>query len=126
MLTSALRRGTPYWLDHDAGAGRARPALRRNLEVDVVVVGGGVTGCTVACLLAQAGASVALLEGQRIARGSTAASTALLMQEPDADFTALAARYGSKATRLIWQAGRTAVDLGHCPDRDVGENSLDQ
>ena len=32
------------------------------------------------------GAQVVLIEAKRIGRGSTAASTALLMQEPDADF----------------------------------------
>jgi glycine/D-amino acid oxidase-like deaminating enzyme len=104
-----LRLGTSYWLDRATRVPRARPALHRNLEADVAVVGGGVTGCAVAYFLAQSGAKVVLLEANRIGRGSTAASTALLMQEPDTDFRDLAARYGAKATRHIWSAGRAAV-----------------
>jgi glycine/D-amino acid oxidase-like deaminating enzyme len=104
-----LRLGTSYWLDCAEVAPRVRPALRHNLEADVAIVGGGVTGCAVAYCLAQSGASVVLLEANRIGRGSTAASTALLMQEPDVDFTDLASRYGEASARTIWRAGRRAV-----------------
>lgn len=72
-------------------------------------MGGGVTGCACAYLLARAGARVVLLEAQHIGRGSTAASTALLMHETDVDFTDLAARYGAPAARAIWRASRRAV-----------------
>src|SRR4051812_31398227 len=94
-----LRLGASYWLDCGEDSTRVRPALRHNLEADVAIVGGGVTGCAVAYCLAQSGARVVLLEANRIGRGSTAASTALLMQEPDVDFTDLAARYGEAAAR---------------------------
>ena len=50
-----------------------------------------------------------LLEARHIGRGSTAASTALLMHETDVDFTALAASYGLAAARAIWRASRRAV-----------------
>jgi glycine/D-amino acid oxidase-like deaminating enzyme len=72
-------------------------------------VGGGVTGSTVAYLLARAGARVVLLEAGRIGQGSTAASTALLMQEPDTPYRELAVRFGPRAARHIWTAGRAAV-----------------
>jgi glycine/D-amino acid oxidase-like deaminating enzyme len=104
-----LRLGTSYWLDCVEYAPRVRPALRHNLEADVAIVGGGVTGCAVAYCLAQSRARVVLLEANRIGRGSTAASTALLMQEPDVDFTDLAARYGEASARTIWSAGGRAV-----------------
>ena len=56
-----------------------------------------------------AGLRVALLEAGRVGRGSTAASTALLMQEPDEDFSALRARYGGRATKGIWKLNRSAT-----------------
>ena len=71
--------------------------------------GGGFTGCLAACLFADAGLRVVLLEAQRIGRGSTAASTALLMHEPDVDFRDLAARYGVSRTRRIWMRSRASV-----------------
>jgi glycine/D-amino acid oxidase-like deaminating enzyme len=42
-------------------------------------------------------------------RGSTAASTALLMQEPDEDFNRLARRYGRRPARRIWELSRRAT-----------------
>jgi glycine/D-amino acid oxidase-like deaminating enzyme len=104
-----LRLGTSYWLDRASHVPRPRAALRSNLDADVAVVGGGITGCAVACLLARSGATVVLLEAHRIGRGSSAASTALLMQEPDIDFIDLAARYGEASARTIWRTGRQAV-----------------
>ena len=55
------------------------------------------------------GARVVLIEAARIGRGSTAASTALLMQEPDADFGDLAGRHGASGARQVWEASRLAV-----------------
>jgi glycine/D-amino acid oxidase-like deaminating enzyme len=85
------------------------PTRREDIDADVAIVGGGITGCSAALLFAKAGARVVLVEAQHIGRGSTAASTALLMQEPDADFRHLAHRYGASATRRIWQRSRRAV-----------------
>jgi glycine/D-amino acid oxidase-like deaminating enzyme len=59
--------------------------------------------------LAAAGARIGLFESRQVGRGSTAASTALLMQEPDTDFGGLAARYGRTAARHIWLSGHRAV-----------------
>jgi len=63
----------------------------------------------VAWRFAEAGVRVALVEGRHIGRGSTAASTALLMQEPDEDFADLTQRYGRQRARRIWQLSREAT-----------------
>jgi glycine/D-amino acid oxidase-like deaminating enzyme len=73
------------------------------------VVGGGITGAGIAHAFADAGVRVVLLESNLVARGSTAASTALLMQETDEDFRGLERRYGSARAERIWQLGRTGV-----------------
>ncbi|MEP6915391.1 MAG: FAD-binding oxidoreductase, partial [Acidobacteriota bacterium] len=104
-----LRVGTSYWLDQFRGRAPRLPSLRGTRSVDVAIVGGGITGCLAAYLMAEAGLTVLLLEAQRIARGSTAASTALLMQEPDVDFSDLPSRYGTARTRRIWARSSTAV-----------------
>jgi glycine/D-amino acid oxidase-like deaminating enzyme len=108
-----LRLGQPFWLDRTAGQQPLRfPRHQQHIDVDVVIVGGGVTGAIAAYVFAEAGISVALLEAKRIGRGSTAASTALLMQEPDKDFRELANTYGKKNARRIWQiVGRATTDL---------------
>ncbi|MCA1648714.1 MAG: FAD-dependent oxidoreductase, partial [Acidobacteria bacterium] len=65
------------------------------LETDVAIVGGGFTGCVLAFVFARAGIPVAVFERAAITRGSTCASTALLMQEPDRGFLELVRRYGA-------------------------------
>ena len=86
------------------------PTLTRELNVDVAVVGGGITGAALAWRFADAGIRVALVEAARIGRGSTAASTALLMQEPDdGSGGAVPQRYGRPRARRIWQLSLAAT-----------------
>jgi glycine/D-amino acid oxidase-like deaminating enzyme len=104
-----LRLGRSCWLDQFPGRARRYPALLGDRRADIAIVGGGITGCAAALLFARAGAAVVLVESARIGRGSTAASTALLMQEPDTDFTKLSERYGPARARRIWSCSRDAV-----------------
>lgn len=104
-----LRVGQSYWLDAFRKPIPRLPSLRGRHQADIAIVGGGVTGCAAGLLFARAGAKVVLVEARRIGRGSTAASTALLMQEPDVDFAELARRFGPAAARRIWACSRGAV-----------------
>lgn len=120
-----LRLGRSYWIDTFGGAAPRLPALRGRHTADIVIVGGGVTGCAAALMFARAGARVILVEAQRIGRGSTAASTALLMQEPDVDLRDLARRYGPATARRIWRCSRAAVKSMVRTLGDLGVASLD-
>ena len=104
-----LRIGAPLWLARRARHTDTYEEFRGHLEVDVAIVGGGITGAILAWRLADAGVRVAVLEAARVGRGSTAASTALLMQEPDNDFVDLAKRYGPRRARRIWELSRQAT-----------------
>ena len=109
---SRLRHGLPLWLDRRSLPKRRFPRHRGPLDVDVVIIGGGITGAVCAYLFSDAGARVAVLEAKIVARGSTAASSALLMQEPDRDFSDLVRRFGKPATRAIWRSlGRATREL---------------
>jgi glycine/D-amino acid oxidase-like deaminating enzyme len=74
-----------------------------------VIVGGGLTGALLAWRFAGAKVRVVLLEGELVGRGSTAANSALLMQEPDKDLGTLTKWYGQMAARRIWQLSRQAT-----------------
>jgi glycine/D-amino acid oxidase-like deaminating enzyme len=104
-----LRVNTPLWLGHAAARGVHFPTLTRTLEVDVAVIGGGMTGAAIAWRFAHAGIRVAVVEAARVGRGSTAASTALLMQEPDEDLGELTRRYGWRRARRVWQLSLAAT-----------------
>ncbi|WP_299055960.1 FAD-dependent oxidoreductase [uncultured Nocardioides sp.] len=67
---------TSYWYAHRPSRPAPAPPVAMPTEVDVAVVGGGITGLTAAVLLARAGRSVALLEGRHLGGGTTGRSTA--------------------------------------------------
>src|SRR5471032_1657616 len=105
-----LRLDVPLWLPSGPASGHVRfPRLGRDLSVEIAIVGGGITGAAVAWRFAEAGVRVALVDAARVGRGSTAASTALLMQEPDEDFGELARRYGPKKARRVWRLSTAAT-----------------
>jgi glycine/D-amino acid oxidase-like deaminating enzyme len=107
---SKLRVARPLWLDRASSRPSSRyPALRGDLTADVVIVGGGITGAAAAWIFASGGVRVAVVDSLLAAHGSTAASTALLMQEPDKDFHELAARHGRARARRMWQMSRLAT-----------------
>jgi glycine/D-amino acid oxidase-like deaminating enzyme len=120
-----LRLGRSYWLDTFKAQAPGFPTLRGHQCADVAIVGGGVTGCAAALLFARAGARVILVDCQRIGRGSSAASTALLMQEPDVDLGDLARRYGPAVARRIWRCSRAAVKSMQQTLDDLDVSSVD-
>jgi glycine/D-amino acid oxidase-like deaminating enzyme len=68
---------TSVWRAH-AQTGFAM--LQDELSTEVLVVGGGITGVTLALLLAQQGRSVVLLEADTVGSGSTGNSTGNLYE----------------------------------------------
>lgn len=85
--------------------------LQGDLEVDVAIVGGGITGVTLAVLLAAEGKSVAVLESGRIGSGSTGHSTGNLYEVVDDGVHTLNDKWGESVTRDVVTARRQAVDL---------------
>jgi gamma-glutamylputrescine oxidase len=79
------------------------------LACDVVVVGGGLMGCTTAYVFAAAGAKTCLLEAGRIGHGATGAGTGLIRPHPSAGFADLERLYGRRAARRMWEASRHAA-----------------
>lgn len=85
------------------------PKLGNDQRVDVLVVGGGLTGLTTAYLLADAGKTVAVVERERCAQIDTGHTTAHLTMVTDARLTALADRFGRDHAQAIWDAGLAAI-----------------
>src|SRR5687768_3049884 len=103
MIQSALRHGQPVWLQRNRRHTVTRYAtLRGHHETEVAIVGGGLTGAMIAATFAEANINVMVVEAERVGLGSTAASTALLLQEPDYDLTALGRMYGAARARRLW------------------------
>ena len=98
---------TPYWFNQDLPA---FPSLDRDLDVDVIVVGGGLTGITAAVLFKDAGATVALLERQRCACADTGHTTAHLTYVTDTRLGKLVNTFGREGAKAFWDAGAMAID----------------
>jgi glycine/D-amino acid oxidase-like deaminating enzyme/nitrite reductase/ring-hydroxylating ferredoxin subunit len=108
MADVAKRLATiPYWAD-SAPLPRF-PKLQRNEHVDVVVVGGGITGLTAAYLLTTAGRSVAVLERDRCAQIDTGHTSAHLTMVPDKRLTELVNDLGRDHAQAVWEAGLAAM-----------------
>lgn len=98
----------PIWLDVELPR---FPALAADADVDVVVVGGGLTGLMTAWLLAREGRSVMLIERDRLACANTARSTAHLTCVTDLPLHEATERYGDDVAKAFWDAGTTGIDL---------------
>jgi gamma-glutamylputrescine oxidase len=104
-----MARTVPFWLDRFPKSRRPSfPTFRGQLDVDVVIVGGGLTGCACAASFAAAGVRIALLEADRIGGGATAAALGIVREDFDASFQRTATMYGLRAARALWQGMRRA------------------
>ena len=104
---SAPARTIPYW--SDSASMPVFPKVESDLRVDVLVVGGGLTGLTTAYLLADAGKKVAVVERERCAQADTGHTTAHLTMVTDARLTDLADRFGRDHAQAVWDAGLAAL-----------------
>jgi glycine/D-amino acid oxidase-like deaminating enzyme len=85
---------------------------RGPLDVDVAVIGGGLTGCLSAYTFAAAGANVVLLEEKRLGRGCTASSLGFISEEPGVAFADVEASLGLRRARHAFSAWhRAALDF---------------
>jgi glycine/D-amino acid oxidase-like deaminating enzyme/nitrite reductase/ring-hydroxylating ferredoxin subunit len=96
-----------YWLD--SAAMPHYPAIDRNLEVDVVIVGGGITGLTTAYLLKRAGQRVAVLDRFEIGGVDTMCTTAHVTCVTDSDLHQLIDAFGRDHAQAVWDAGQAAI-----------------
>ena len=80
-------------------------------QVDVVIIGGGITGLSAAYLLKRSGKRVAVFERERIGSGETGNTSAHLTHVTDMRLTALVDRFGRDAAQRVWDGGAAAIDL---------------
>jgi len=101
-------RNVPVWIDDTPI--RKFPKLQRNISVDVLVVGAGVTGITVAYLLKKAGSTVALIERERVTSIDTGHTTAHLTYVTDVGLHQLVRNFGRDHAQAAWDAGAAAIN----------------
>ena len=85
------------------------PRHKGPLSSDVVVVGGGLTGCAAAYAFAAAGIQVTLVEAGRIGQGATGAVAGWISEDPGVGFVELEKLMGVRLARHAFQAWRRAA-----------------
>lgn len=86
------------------------PALGRDMDADVCVIGGGIAGLTTAYLLAAEGRNVVLLEQDTICGGETGRTTAHLSPVLGTRYKDLAKIHGKDGSKLIAESHSAAID----------------
>lgn len=118
-----LRTLESFWLLKN-GLLYTYPSLQQNLETELVVVGGGITGALTSHALMDKGYKVVLLDRRDIGLGSTAATTSMLQYEIDVPLYRLAQQIGEPAAVQCYKAGIKAIhdieDLVHHLQLDCG------
>jgi glycine/D-amino acid oxidase-like deaminating enzyme len=102
-----LRGGRSPWFER--AEQRNRTVITENLKCDALIVGGGITGSLIAERLTRQGLDVVIIDRELPGRGSTAASTSMLLWEIDRSLTQLTETYGFERASRAYQASLQAV-----------------
>lgn len=82
--------------------------LTKDLEVDVAIVGAGITGITTAYLLRRQGLKIALIESDSILSGTTEYTTAKITAQHGLIYHELIEHFGLEKAKLYYQAAMDA------------------
>jgi glycine/D-amino acid oxidase-like deaminating enzyme/nitrite reductase/ring-hydroxylating ferredoxin subunit len=98
------------------------PKLDTNIEADVVIIGGGITGVTCAYRLTRAGKKVVLLEAQSISGGTTGYSTGNLYVATQPYYTNIESKFDLETVKAVAHSRRYAIDF---IENTVNEHNID-
>jgi glycine/D-amino acid oxidase-like deaminating enzyme len=115
-----LKSGYPWWVVSNGLLG-TYPALREDVDCDVLVMGAGITGALIADELARTGLDVCVVDRREAGWGSTAASTALLQYEIDVELQDLARRFGLADALLAYRSCAEAIPKLLRLAREIGQ-----
>jgi glycine/D-amino acid oxidase-like deaminating enzyme len=98
---------TSYWLDEPAP-----PVLRRTIDgaPDVAIIGGGITGCSAALALAEAGLAVRLYEAREIAGGASGRNGGFALRGGAAPYDVTIETIGREQAARYWRMTEAVLE----------------
>ena len=100
---------TSYWTDTTPPY--VQNSLKENIETDVVIVGGGIAGLSVAYCLLKSGKKIVLVEDGFIGSGETGRTTAHLVTALDDRYYKMQNIFGDEKTKLIAESHIAAINF---------------
>ena len=106
-----LKSSEPFWLVKN-GIINSYPSVRENLDTEILIVGGGITGSLTAHQCIEDGYKTILIDRREIGHGSTSATTSMLQYEIDIPLYQLIDLIGEKAAvECYWACYKSIDDL---------------
>lgn len=87
------------------------PELSKDIEVDVAIVGGGITGISTAYNLAKAGKKVAVLEAKQVGMGTTGSATGNLYATINEHLYKVGSKHNEEIMKAVATSRSAAVDF---------------
>jgi glycine/D-amino acid oxidase-like deaminating enzyme len=107
-----LKSSEPFWLVKN-GIINSYPSVRENLETEILIVGGGITGSLIAHQCIADGYKTVLIDRRDIGNGSTSATTSMLQYEIDVPLYQLIDLIGEEAAvESYWACYKSIDNLG--------------
>ena len=107
-MNARLEQTTSAWMR--TGDIPVHAALNADIDVDVCVVGAGISGMTAAYLLLQEGRSVVVLDDGPIGGGQTQRTTAHLSNAIDDRYVEIEGWHGQEGARLAARSNKERLD----------------
>lgn len=98
------------------------PMLEKNIEVDTLIVGGGITGITCAYCLAQKGKTPVVIEAGGLCDGTTGNTTGKVTIQHDIIYSNIMQKYGKEFAKAYAESQTKALDFIR---RQVENHSID-
>lgn len=104
-----LKSNEPFWLVKN-GILNSYPSVRENIETEILIVGGGITGSLIAHQCIADGHKTVLIDRREIANGSTSATTSMLQYEIDVPLYQLIDLIGEDQAVACYRACYKSID----------------
>lgn len=104
-----LKSSEPFWLVKN-GLMNSFPSLREDIECEVLIVGGGITGALIAQQCVSDGYDTVLIDKREIGNGSSSATTSMLQYEIDVPLYRLIEQIGETKAKASYRACSAAID----------------
>ena len=119
-MTMQSERTVSLWQSDRNGADFSRPGFNGDLNADIVVIGAGITGLSIAYQLAVDGRQVAVIDDGDIGGGNTGRTTAHLSNVLDDRFVNLRRERGKGIARAAAESHGAAIDWIERVQREEG------